>query len=113
MPTRTDKLLSDTIAALQENITDLDPSEGAELIDAWRQNLEKAEFDGADEISGILAQLQAQLESVDPDSEVIAGLLGDLASTTQDLADSANDDDAGRLQLLADLLGDSSDSLNS
>lgn len=112
MPNRINKLLSDTIAALQENVTELDPSEGAELIDAWRQSLEDAEFDGADEISGILVQLQAQLDSEDPDGEVIAGLLGDLASTTQDLADSADEDDAGRLQLLADLLGDTSDSLN-
>lgn len=111
MPNRLDKLLSDTIAALQENITDLDPSEAAELIDAWRRNLDDAEFDGADEISGILVQLQSQLESDEPDGSVIAALLGDLSDTTQNLADAAEDEDAGRLQLLADLLGDAGDSL--
>lgn len=100
--------LDGTISALQADLTGLDSATASELLETWRSDLTGADFEGADDLAGLLAQLQAQLESDDPDATVIAELLGDLSNATQDAADAAPDELAGKLQLLADVLGDMS-----
>jgi hypothetical protein len=113
MAARADKQIEDTIAALQNDLTTLDTATAVEMLEAWQVTLEDADFDGADEIAGILTQIQAQLGVEEPDGVLMGELLGDLAGVTQNVADSADDDVAGKVQLLADLLGDAGDSIGS
>ena len=111
MPARADKHLDDTIAALQGDVTELDIATTIDMLETWQAILAKVDFSNSDEISSMLVRLQSQLEQEEPDAAVIAELLADLSTATQDAADTADDEDAGRLQLLADLLGDASESL--
>ncbi|WP_027482111.1 hypothetical protein [Deinococcus pimensis] len=113
MAARADKQIEDTIAALQGDVTTLDNATAIEMLEAWQTTLDDADFDGADEIAGILAQIRAQLDSEEPDGTLIGELLGDLSNVTQEAADAADDEVSGKIQLLADLLGDTSDSLGS
>lgn len=101
--------LDDTLAALQENSTALDLDTALDFLEAWQRDLRDADVEGAEDLANALARLQAQLDSDEPDGSVISEILADLANLTQDAADTAPDDLAGKLQLLSDTLGDMSE----
>lgn len=107
-----DRQLDDTIALLQGDLESADLENAADLLGRWRRTLGRADFEGAEDVSGLLAQLQDQLEGDEPGAGTLTELLAELAGLTQDAADGAGDDLAGKLQLLADSLGDAADSLN-
>lgn len=111
MTQRASKQLDDTIAALQGDLTSIDPASAIDLLERWQAVLADAEEEGAEDLASLLVQLQSELENEEPSAALIAELLAQLSSSTQDLADSVDDEAAGKLQLLADLLGDAGDNL--
>ena len=111
MTQATDRQLDDTIAILQGDLESADLEGAGELLERWRRTLARADFEEAEDLSGLLAQLQGLFEGADPNPDTLAELLADLAALTQQAADRADEDFAGKLQLLADSLGDSADSL--
>ncbi len=107
-----DRQLDDTIALLQGDLESADVEGASDLLERWRRTLARADFEGAEELSGLLAQLQDQLEGDEVGPGALTELLTELAGLTQDAADSAGEDLSGKLQLLADSLGDAADGLN-
>lgn len=111
MTQRADKHLEDTLAALQGDLESIDTATAIDMLERWQAILLDADFDGSDDLSSLLVQLQSQLETEDVDGAAVGELLTSLAGLTQDAADAADEDNAGKVQLLADLLGDAGDRL--
>ncbi|PYE50038.1 hypothetical protein [Deinococcus yavapaiensis] len=101
--------LDDTLGALQENSVALDLDTTLDFLEAWQRDLRDADIEGGEDLANALARLQAQLESDEPDGSAISEILADLANLTQDAADTASDELAGKLQLLSDTLGEMSE----
>ncbi|AFZ66879.1 hypothetical protein [Deinococcus peraridilitoris] len=111
MPHRAEKQLDDTIAALQSDVTALDAPSAIDMLETWQSILVKADFEGAEDIGSLLVQLQSQLELEEPEGSTVAELLSELARLTQSVADEADDETAGKVQLLSDALSEASESL--
>lgn len=77
-----------TIDAANGGLENVEPSQGAQLISQWEQDLSSVDAPGASDVKRDLAALRQELESPSPDLQQASQLVRSLGRSTTQIGDS-------------------------